>query len=72
MKIKTIRNVVLTAALTVVMMLIGLGLGSYLGYARGYRHGRKVTNTWWIEKQSRYYDSDEVEKKRRDRGFNAF
>jgi hypothetical protein len=58
--------------MTVVMMLIGIGLGSYLGYARGYRHGQKVTNAWWIEKQSRYYDSYEVEKKRRDRGFNAF
>lgn len=72
MRYKTMRKRVLIAALTVVMMLIGLGLGSYLGYVRGYRHGRKVTNAWWIEKQSRYYDSDEVEKKRRDRGFNAF
>jgi membrane protein DedA with SNARE-associated domain len=56
----------------IVPMLIGVGLGSYLGYARGYRHGQKTTNAWWIEKQSRYYDSYEVEKKRQDRGFNAF
>lgn len=72
MRFKTIRNRVLIAALTVVLILIGVGLGSYLGYARGYRHGQKATNAWWIEKQSRYYDSYEVEKKRRDRGFNAF
>lgn len=72
MRPKTLRHRVLIATLTVVLMLLGAGLGNYLGYVRGYRHGQKVTNAWWIEKQSRYYDSYKVEKKRRDRGFNRF
>ena len=52
------------------IFLMGMGLGSYRAYEKGYENGRKVTNAWWIDKQSRYYDADEVEKKRRDSRFN--
>ena len=51
----------------VILALIGMGIlfGSIMGYSRGYRHGQTITNGWWIEKQSRYYDSFSVDQKRR-------
>ncbi len=52
------------------IFITGMFLGSFRTYERGYEDGRKVTNAWWIDKQSRYYDADEVEKKRRDSQFN--
>ena len=51
-------------------MLTGISLGNWFGYARGFRDGQKITNGWWIDKQSKYYDSVEVDKKRRSGGFN--
>jgi hypothetical protein len=36
-----------------------------IGYRRGYLHAEKITNKWWIDQQSQYYDVLEVEKKRR-------
>lgn len=70
MKVRTVRNCILVALGTALLMFIGISLGSYLGYTRGYRHGQKVTNAWWIGKQSRYYDSYDVDKRRRQRHLN--
>lgn len=67
---KIFRNPFLMLMLTLTLLVSGILVGNYLGYARGYRHGQKVTNGWWIDKQSRYYDSVEVEKNRRNQGFN--
>lgn len=44
--------------------------GIYYGYRRGYDVGTQKTNSWWIDKQSRYYDSSEVEKKHLSRHHN--
>ena len=52
------------------IFFIGMFLGSFRAYEKGYEDGTKVTNSWWIDKQSRYYDTEEVEKKRRDSDFN--
>lgn len=70
MNFKTIRKRILLVIMVTVLMLTGISLGSWFGYSRGYRHGQKVTNGWWIDKQSKYYDSVEVEKKRQSSGFN--
>lgn len=64
MKSKTIVKSILATVFVFLLFAIGMFLGSYHGYTRGYRDGQKVTNSWWIDKQSRYYDSVEVEKKR--------
>jgi hypothetical protein len=48
----------------------GMLLGGYRGYNCGYHDGQKVTNTWWIDKQSRYYDSVEVQKKRHSQKYD--
>ena len=37
--------------------------GEYHGYLRGYKKGEQVTNTWWIDKKSHYFESSEVIKK---------
>ena len=47
----------------IVLMVMGVLLGNFHGYARGFHDGQSTTNSWWIDKQSRYYDSNEVEKK---------
>ncbi len=65
MKFRKIGKILVILLLMVFMAAVGMGLGNYQGYTRGYQDGQKVTNSWWIEKQSRYYDSVEVEKKRR-------
>ena len=65
MSASTMKKCALMTALSLALIFVGLCIGSYRGYARGYRHGQKVTNAWWIDKQSRYYDSIEMEKKRR-------
>lgn len=70
MKAKIFKKIILTAALSVSMVAIGMCLGNYQGYTRGYHDGQKTTNTWWIDKQSRYYDSVEVEKKRHSKKFD--
>ena len=70
MKLKKIIRGFIILVLMILMVAIGIGLGNYHGYTRGYHDGQKVTNTWWIDKQSRYYDSVEVEKKRQSRQFN--
>ena len=59
-------------AVIIVFMAVGLCLGNYLTYLRGFRDGQTLTNSWWIDKQSRYYDSSEVEKKRQSRRYNWF
>ncbi len=70
MKLKKIGRGLIILVLMILMAAMGMVLGNYNGYTRGYHHGQKVTNTWWIDKQSRYYDSVEVEKKRQSHQFN--
>jgi len=60
-KIKTIRNILLLTLLLIITAMTGL----FCGYQRGYDHGEKITNKWWIDQQSQYYDKAEVTKKRR-------
>lgn len=52
------------------IFIFGICLGGYRAFEMGYREGKKDTNTWWIDKQSRNYESDEVESKRRDRRYD--
>jgi hypothetical protein len=70
MKLKKIGRGLIILVLMIFMAAMGIVLGNYNGYTRGYNDGQKVTNTWWINKQSRYYDSVEVEKKRQSHQFN--
>lgn len=65
MKPKTIIKCIFTTFFVVLLFAIGMCLGNYYGYKRGYHDGQKVNNSWWIDKQSRYYDSVEVGKKRK-------
>ncbi len=58
---KTLRNILLFGLLLFIATLMALSHG----YRRGYDHGQKFTNKWWIDQQSRYYDASEVFKKRR-------
>jgi len=60
-KTKTLRNILLLTLLLTVMAMTGL----FLGYQRGYDHGEKITNKWWIDQQSQYYDASKVAEKRR-------
>ena len=60
-KMKTARRILLLALL----LIIAASAGLFYGYQRGYGHGEKITNKWWIDQQSRYYDAAEVAKKRR-------
>lgn len=60
-KLKILRSILLIGLLMVITALAGL----YYGYLRGYDHGEKITNKWWIDQQSRYYDASEVTKNRR-------
>lgn len=59
MKLKKIGKGLIILVLMILMVATGMVLGNYNGYTRGYHDGQKVTNTWWINKQSRYYDSVE-------------
>lgn len=61
----TFMKIVNIALLTVLLIAFAAGAGLVIGYRRGYDHGEKITNKWWIDQQSRYYDASEVEKKRR-------
>jgi hypothetical protein len=58
---KTLKHIVLIALL----LFIAATAGIYYGYRRGFDHGEKITNKWWIDQQSQYYDASEVIKKRR-------
>lgn len=64
------KNRVVAAMLIMALLMIALWVGAGHGYKRGYAHGEQITNTWWIDKQSRYYDASEVEKKRSARKHN--
>ena len=65
-----ITRCLIAGFLVFLIFLMGMCLGGFGAYEKGYEDGRKVTNAWWIDKQSRYYDTDEVEKKRRDSRYN--
>lgn len=60
-KMQTLKSIFLIAALLFMATLTGI----LYGYRRGYEHGEKITNKWWIDQQSQYYDASEVIKKRR-------
>ena len=58
---QTLKHIALIALLLCIATMAGL----FYGYQRGYDHGEKITNKWWIDQQSQYYDASEVLKKRR-------
>ncbi|MEJ2153890.1 MAG: hypothetical protein P8X96_00990 [Desulfobacteraceae bacterium] len=70
MRSKTMKRYALIVAAGLILIFIGLCIGRYSGYLQGYQHGRKVTNAWWIDKQSRYYDSIEIEEQRRSKALD--
>ena len=51
------------AALIALLLFITTVMGLFYGYRRGYNHGEKITNKWWIDQQSTYYDATELLKK---------
>jgi hypothetical protein len=58
---ETLKHLVLIA----LVLFMAAAAGIYYGYRRGFDHGEKITNKWWIDQQSQYYDASEVIKKRR-------
>jgi membrane protein DedA with SNARE-associated domain len=52
-------------ALIALLLFLATTVGVLFGYRRGFVHGEKITNKWWIDQQSQYYDASEVIKKRR-------
>lgn len=50
--------------LVLVLMILVALVCEYHGYRRGFTDGEKITNSWWIDKKSTYYDISEVVKKR--------
>lgn len=58
---KTVKYAALIALLFFITTMVGL----FHGYQRGYNHGEKITNKWWIDQQSTYYDATELLKKSR-------
>jgi len=60
-KTKTLRSILLLTLLLIIAAIAG----TLYGYRRGYGHGEKITNKWWIDQQSQYYDASETAKKRR-------
>ena len=64
---KTLKNAVLIALLLFAATMAGI----CYGYRQGYDHGEKITNKWWIDQQSQYYDASEVIKKRRAQNFDT-
>lgn len=60
-KARTLKSILLLTLLLILTVMTAL----FWGYRRGYDHGEKITNKWWIDQQSQYYDASEVAKKRR-------
>jgi hypothetical protein len=58
--------------LLILALLATVLAGVYFGYQRGFRHGQTITNKWWIDQQSRYYDAAEVAKQRRALHLDTF
>jgi hypothetical protein len=50
--------------LALVLLAAAFLAGAQHGYNLGYDDGEGRTNTWWIDKKARYYESSEVHKKR--------
>ncbi len=70
MKLSMCKKILKMAILIIALVGIAAWVGTYHGYKHGYNEGMQNTNTWWIDKQSRYYDSSEVEKKHLLRNHN--
>ena len=60
----------ITAAVTLVIMVSVFLAGAHRGYDLGYTDGENTANGWWIDKKSRYYESAEVIKKRINLKYN--
>jgi len=65
-----IARYLFAGVLIFLIFISGMVYGSYRTYDSGYQDGKRVTNSWWIDKQSRYYDTDEVDNKRRNNLFD--
>ena len=59
---QNLKSIFLIATLLFIATLTGI----LFGYRHGYEHGEKITNKWWIDQQSSYYDASEVIKKRHE------
>ena len=71
MKLSINRNVIKTIVLATVLIFIAAMAGTLYGYRRGYRHAEAITNKWWIDQKSQYYDASEIIKKHHAKNFNA-
>jgi hypothetical protein len=50
--------------LMIVVVLTVALVSNYLGFARGVAKGSRLTNIWWVEQKSIYYDTHEIIQKR--------
>ena len=64
-------RIVLKILIISLLMASAVLVGTYQGYRLGYAKGEQMTNNWWIDKKSLYYDSREIEKKRIIQHHNA-
>jgi membrane protein DedA with SNARE-associated domain len=71
MKFSINKNVIKTIALAMVLIFIAGMAGTLYGYRRGYRHAEAITNKWWIDQKSQYYDASEIIKKQHAKNFDA-
>lgn len=54
----------------IIILLLLAMFSEHHGYQRGYKEGRKETNSWWIDQKSRIYDTSEQLKKDTRSGYN--
>ena len=54
----------ITATVTLILLVAGFLAGAQHGYNLGYLDGENRANGWWIDKKTHYYESAEVTKKR--------
>ena len=71
MKKRTILRYLIGGVLGTALLLVAFWSGAYCGFRMGYTRAERITNTWWIDQKSRYYDSSEVQKKRLAQRYNA-
>ncbi|MDA8141678.1 MAG: hypothetical protein M0036_23790 [Desulfobacteraceae bacterium] len=57
--------------LILILLIILLALVCEIhGFKRGFVQGQKATNSWWIDRKSRLYDTRETLRKETRNGFN--
>lgn len=49
----------------IIALLLTVALASnYLGFSRGFAKGAQITNGWWVDQKSIYYDTRQIIHKR--------